>query len=46
VARQFELSVPDTKLVVMPGSGHVSNLEKPEQFNEAVREFCRAHSPR
>jgi pimeloyl-ACP methyl ester carboxylesterase len=46
VARQFELSVPDTKLVVIPGSGHVSNLEKPEQFNEAVREFCRAHSPR
>jgi pimeloyl-ACP methyl ester carboxylesterase len=26
--------------------GHLSNLEQPEQFNEAVREFCRAHSPR
>ena len=46
VARQFERAIPDTKLVVIPGAGHVSNLEQPEQFNEAVREFCRAHSPR
>jgi pimeloyl-ACP methyl ester carboxylesterase len=46
VARQFEQAIPDTKLVVIPHSGHVSNLEQPEQFNEAVREFCRAQSPR
>jgi pimeloyl-ACP methyl ester carboxylesterase len=46
VARQFEEAVPDTKLVVIPGCGHVSNLERPEQFNEAVRDFCRARSPR
>jgi len=46
VARQFEQAIPDTKLVVIPESGHVSNLEKPEQFNDAVREFCRVHSPR
>jgi hypothetical protein len=26
--------------------GPVSNLERPEQFNEVVREFCPAHSPR
>ena len=45
VARQFEQAIPDTKLVVIPGAGHVSNLEQPEPFNEAVREFCRAHSP-
>ncbi len=45
VARQFEQAIPDTKLVVIPGSGHVSNLEQPEQFNDAVREFCLAHSP-
>ncbi len=44
VARQFEQAIPDTKLVVIPGAGHVSNLERPEQFNEAVREFCRAHA--
>jgi pimeloyl-ACP methyl ester carboxylesterase len=45
VARQFERAIPDTKLVVIPGAGHVSNLERSEPFNQAVREFCRAHSP-
>ena len=46
VARQLERAIPDTQLVVIPGCGHVSNLEQPEQFNEAVREFCRARSQR
>jgi len=46
VARQFEEAIPDAKLVVIPGAGHVSNLEAPEAFNDAVREFCRSHSPR
>ena len=46
VARQFEEAIPDAKLVVIPGAGHVSNLERPEAFTDAVREFCRAHSPR
>ena len=45
VARRFEEAIPDTRLVVIPGAGHVSNLERPEQFNEAVRGFCRPHSP-
>jgi pimeloyl-ACP methyl ester carboxylesterase/drug/metabolite transporter (DMT)-like permease len=43
VARQFERAIPDTKLVVIPDAGHMSNLEQPERFNDAVREFCRAH---
>jgi pimeloyl-ACP methyl ester carboxylesterase len=42
VARQFEEAVPDTQLVVIPETGHVSNLEEPERVNEAVREFCLA----
>ena len=46
VARQFERAIPDAKLVVIPACGHVSHLERPERFNEAVREFCRAHPPR
>jgi pimeloyl-ACP methyl ester carboxylesterase len=46
VAHEFEAAIPNTKLVVIPGCGHVSNLERSEQFNEAVRQFCRAHSPR
>jgi pimeloyl-ACP methyl ester carboxylesterase len=45
VARQFEDAIPGAKLVVIPDAGHVSNLEAPEPFNEAVREFCRAHPP-
>ena len=46
VARQFLGAIPDSTLVVIPGAGHVSNLEQPGRFNEAVREFCRAHPPR
>ena len=46
VARQFEDALPDAKLVVIPDAGHMSNLEQPEQFNDAVREFCRANAAR
>jgi pimeloyl-ACP methyl ester carboxylesterase len=42
VARQFDQAIPDTQLVVIPQAGHMSNLEQPERFNQAVREFCRA----
>lgn len=46
IARQFEQAIPDATLVVIPGAGHVSNLEQPEPFNNAIREFCHAHPPR
>jgi pimeloyl-ACP methyl ester carboxylesterase len=45
VARQFEQTIPTAKLIVIPGCGHLSNLERPDVFNEAVRGFCRANSP-
>jgi pimeloyl-ACP methyl ester carboxylesterase len=45
VARQFEEAIPDTTLVVLSGAGHMSNLERPGEFNDAVRAFCRAHPP-
>jgi pimeloyl-ACP methyl ester carboxylesterase len=41
VAHQLKEAIPEAKLVVIPGSGHVTNLEQPELFNEAVRDFCR-----
>ena len=41
----MQQAIPDAKLVVIPEAGHVSNLERPEQFNEVVREFCLASSP-
>ena len=46
VARQFEQAIADTTLVVIPGAGHVSQLEQPDLVNAAVREFCSAHAPR
>jgi pimeloyl-ACP methyl ester carboxylesterase len=46
VARQSEQANPSHEARRDPGAGHVRNLEQPEQFNEAVREFCRAHPPR
>jgi pimeloyl-ACP methyl ester carboxylesterase len=45
VARQFEESIPDVTLAVIERAGHMSNLERPEQVNLAVRQFCRAHPP-
>jgi pimeloyl-ACP methyl ester carboxylesterase len=44
VAREIEQAIPNTQLVVIPAAGHVSNLEDPARFNEAVREFSRTHS--
>ena len=44
VARQFRRAIPRARLVVIPGCGHMSNVERPEEFNTAVRHFCRAHA--
>jgi pimeloyl-ACP methyl ester carboxylesterase len=46
IAREFHRAIPGAQLVVIPSCGHVSNLERPEPFNRAVREFCEAHPPR
>ena len=43
VAHQFKDAIPGAQLVVIPDAGHVSNLEQPDRFNEAVRDFCLAH---
>ena len=43
VARRLEQAIPHAELIVIPGCGHVSNLEQPGPFNDAVRRFCRAH---
>lgn len=46
VAQQFHDAILDTELIVIEGAGHMSTLERPEQVNQAVRQFCRLHSPR
>lgn len=43
VGRQFERSIPGAELVVIPDCGHMSSIERPDEFNRAVGEFCRAH---
>jgi pimeloyl-ACP methyl ester carboxylesterase len=43
VGHQFRDAIPGANLVVIADSGHVSNIEQPEQVNRAVRAFCRSH---
>ena len=33
--------LPKAKLVKIDGAGHLSNLEEPAAFNDAVREYLR-----
>ena len=37
--KSMAAAIPGAKLVVIPNAGHLSNLEQPEAFNAAVREF-------
>jgi len=39
IAAQFHAAIPHAELTVIPNAGHVANMERPEQFNEAVRRF-------
>ena len=41
-ARLLESGVAGIKRVVIPGAGHLVNMEKPEEFNRAVRDFLSA----
>jgi len=37
--RTMEASIPGATLKIIPGAGHLVNLEQPEIFNQAVRDF-------
>ena len=39
VAEDLHASIPGSTLVVLPGVGHVSNIEAPDEFNRVVRSF-------
>ena len=39
VAEKLAVAIPGAKLVILERAGHLSNLEQPEGFNEAVRAF-------
>ena len=42
VAHQFLDALPDAELALIPGAGHVSNMEQPNLFNAHVGRFCAA----
>ena len=39
VAEQLHAAIPGSELRMIPGAGHVSNMEKPDDFNANVRRF-------
>ena len=39
VADEMRLAIPGSTLVVLPQVGHMSNVETPVAFNDAVRQF-------
>jgi pimeloyl-ACP methyl ester carboxylesterase len=42
VAEALQTAIPGSKLVVVPDAGHVCNIEAPDEFNAAVRDFLNA----
>jgi pimeloyl-ACP methyl ester carboxylesterase len=40
IAHQLYEAIPEAKLEIISGAGHVSNMEKPIQFNKVVKSFC------
>lgn len=44
VARRLQSAIPNSQLVVLPGAGHVCNVEAPYRFNTAVRDFLHGYA--
>jgi pimeloyl-ACP methyl ester carboxylesterase len=42
VAEEMHANIPGSKLVVMPGVGHMGDMEAPERFNAEVRSFLKS----
>jgi pimeloyl-ACP methyl ester carboxylesterase len=42
VGEALHAAIPGSQFVVLPGVGHVSNVEAPDQFDRAVRDFLRS----
>ena len=43
MAEEIHASAPGSKLVMIPGAAHLSNLENPAAFTKALREFLAAN---
>jgi proline iminopeptidase len=37
--REFQALVPGSRVKVIPGAGHLVNVDKPQAFNDAISEF-------
>jgi pimeloyl-ACP methyl ester carboxylesterase len=44
LAEELAVEIPDSRLVVIPGVGHQSNIEAADRFNAEVREFLQSCS--
>ena len=44
VGEALHAQIPTSTLVVMPGAGHLSNIEAADRFNAEVRTFLRRHT--
>jgi pimeloyl-ACP methyl ester carboxylesterase len=42
VAKDLRARIPGSRLVVMPGVAHQSNMDAPDLFNHEVRAFLRS----
>ncbi len=39
--RQMQAELPGSRYVELPGAGHISNLDRPDEFNRALEDFLR-----
>ena len=42
VAEDLHTSISGSRLVLLPGAGHVCNIDAADHFNDAVRDFLRS----
>jgi pimeloyl-ACP methyl ester carboxylesterase len=45
VGENLHAAIPGSQFVVLPGVGHMSNIEAPERFNAEVHRFLRSLNP-
>ena len=45
VMERMAARIPDAELIVLPGAGHLANLEQPAAFNGALLAFLHRHFP-
>ena len=43
IAEQLRGAIPDAELAVIANAGHLSNMERPAEFNAEVRRFCQSN---